>query len=168
MEIQMEEGKIPTVSNKLLDVSLRPSWYGKVNWGDWRSVSPKLAEEYDKRKKTSNINENVSKYVSPVYDERLEYIKSITQSNTYNTYNTYNKNNTTANQDKSNIFQDEFIVYNRKGKTNSKEYSKEYSRYVNTPINNNIDNINTDNIDDYAYDIEDQTIYNDTNDADIF
>ena len=60
-------------------------------------------------------------YVSPVYDERLEYIKSITQSNTYNTYN---KNNTTTTQDKHNIKQDEFIVYNKKGKIHSKEYSR--------------------------------------------
>lgn len=168
MEIQMEEGKIPTVSNKLLDVSLRPSWYGKVNWGDWRSVSPKLAEEYDKRKKTSNINENVSKYVSPVYDERLEYIKSITQSNTYNTYN---KNNTTTTQDKHNIKQDEFIVYNKKGKIHSKEYSRskdnfDATKYTNADVDTNMD-MNMD-MDDYAYDIEDQTIYNDTNDADIF
>lgn len=177
-EIKMEEGTLPKLHIDIDNISLRPSWYGKIDWADWRSVSPKLAEQYDRKKHCKNINENYGKYISPVYDERLEYVKSILQSNyKYTKYNDtkYNDNyndNTNSWKNKNNTHnnQDEFIVYNKKTKS-SKHTS---SRITNRHIKNNDDyvdddkdnSINDNDIEnnyehkyDNDYDLENQTIY---------
>jgi hypothetical protein len=135
------------IPKHLTEVSLRPSWYGKIDWANWRSVSPQLADEYDKRKQNPNKNENWGKYVSPIYDERLEYIRSITEPNKNNksTNTTNTTNTTTSNQDKSISNQDEFVFFNRKCKSMAKNNTKTQSNFN--------DNINTNaNIYDNQYD----------------
>ncbi len=62
------------------EISLRPAWYGKINWGNWRTINPKMVEYYEKNK-TISIAKYWGEFISPSYDEIKEYIKSINKYN---------------------------------------------------------------------------------------
>ena len=138
-EIQMEEG--------IKNISLRPFWYGKINWADWRSINPKLAEEYDNRKTKHNtfILYDYDKYISPVYNERREHINMMIENN-----KNYNKQIISRNNHDNHDNKDDFMTYSKKTKTYTKPYKKQYNK-------NNATNLFVDNM---AYEIENQSFYN--------
>ena len=115
------------------NISLRPAWYGKINWADWRTINPKYAEEYDKRKQNTFILDYYDEYISPIYNERREHINMMSEHNKntkqINNLTNYNNNN-----------QDDFLIYTKKTKI-----------YKNYSVSNT-------NMDDE--DSEDQTFYN--------
>lgn len=70
------------IDNKNSNISLRPSWYGKVNWSDLHTINPELAQYYDNRRNLNGMyNEYMGEYISPCYDERSDYIKYILDKN---------------------------------------------------------------------------------------
>jgi hypothetical protein len=124
-------------------ISLRPAWYGKINWGDWRTINPKMIDYYE-RNKTVSITKYWGEFVSPSYDDTREYIKSIKQNNFSYSLDYYNqrqyensrrqKNRYYRNRYKTNRYIDEFID------EHANEYVNEYITKQIVRDNNELEN----------------------------
>ena len=66
---------------EMQEISLKPSWYGKIDWSNGCTINPKMIEYY---KSFDCVNNTYlwGDFVSPIYDENLEYIKNFKSSNT--------------------------------------------------------------------------------------
>lgn len=70
--------------SEMVEISLRPSWYGSIDWSNGCTVNPKMVEYYKTFDFINNKNNLWSDFVSPAYDENLEYIKKLKSSNNNN------------------------------------------------------------------------------------
>lgn len=126
---------------EMVEISLRPSWYGTIDWSNGCTVNPKMVEYYKTFDFINNKNNLWSDFVSPAYDENLEYIKKLKSSNNNNN----NKNimiddmNYDMNVDMNNFmsFRNPRDRQNQKYKNNT--FGKRYYRFedVNNDSNGN-------------------------------
>ena len=83
-DLQEEIQKI----SEMAEISLRPLWYGSIDWSNGCTVNPKMVEYYKTFDFINNKNNLWSDFVSPIYNENLEYIRNLkSSSNNYNNKN---------------------------------------------------------------------------------
>lgn len=143
-----------TLNNNLMayndnQISLRPGWYGKINWADWRSINPKMVDYYE-RNKNINISKYWGDFISPSYDDRKEYINGIKQNNSQYSLdyehnnrfkNKHSRRNKSKNKYKNNYnYKTDKYIYDFIDE-NANEYVNEYIVKYTEPDTNELENI---------------------------